>query len=118
MRSMLALAAFLATAGLAAPAVADQKSQCLDAHAESQILRKAGKLRATQAALRVCSRPDCPALAASDCTSWLSEVRDEQPSIVISALDDHGQQTLEVRISVDGEEMAKRLDGGPMDIDP
>jgi hypothetical protein len=45
-------------------------------------------------------------------------VRGEQPSIVISARDEHGQPTLDVRLTVDGELVAQRLDGNPIDVDP
>jgi hypothetical protein len=110
------IAALLVT--LAATTHADDKTACLDAHAESQLDRKAGRLRQARAALQICSRPVCPKLVIKDCTPWLSEVVDEQPSVVVSARDEAGQDTLDVRVRIDGGLVAERLDGNPIDIDP
>jgi hypothetical protein len=53
-----------------------------------------------------------------DCGPWLSEVNEELPSVVVAAKDEHGADTATVEVRVDGELLAERLDGMPIDVDP
>lgn len=91
---------------------------CFDAYPEAQRLRKQGKLRKAQAQLVICSQEDCPGAIRSDCTTWLSEVEKALPTVVIEARDAKGEETAAVRVLVDGELLAERLDGKALALDP
>lgn len=91
---------------------------CFDAYPEAQRLRKQGKLRKAQAQLVICSQEDCPGAIRTDCTTWLSEVEKALPSVVIEARDAKGEETAAVRVLVDGELLAERLDGKALALDP
>jgi hypothetical protein len=112
-----ALAGFCLVA-LLAGAEEPTKHQCLDAYTRSQPLRAHGALKEARAALLICSRAPCPAALQADCMGWLKEVLDAMPSIVPSVKDGRGTDLLEVRVSVDGAQVASRLDGKPLELEP
>lgn len=97
---------------------ADDKAECLDAHADAQLLRRAGKLHETRERLLVCARPTCPALVAKDCAQWVGQVNDEQPTIVFAARDAAGQDVARARVLVDGALLVPSLDGRAVEVDP
>jgi hypothetical protein len=112
-------AAALAIGLASAPApAADDKQQCIDAYEQSQRLRRDGKLRAAHERLVVCSNRACPEAAQLDCTRWLAEVETAQPTIVVSAKGPGGEEMTGVRVLVDGELAAERLDGRAIAVDP
>jgi hypothetical protein len=116
-----ALAVSLApTASRAAPpgASAEEKQQCVDAYEQSQRLRRDGKLRAAHERLLVCSSRSCPEAAQLDCARWLAEVEQAQPGAVVTARGPGGQELTEIRVLVDGEVAADRLDGRSIAVDP
>jgi hypothetical protein len=53
-----------------------------------------------------------------ECLRWLSEVDAETPTIVVRARLGDGSDTADVHVFVDGREVAARLDGGPIALDP
>jgi hypothetical protein len=91
---------------------------CLDAFAEAQRLRRKGQLLASRDQLVRCSLPACPALLANRCVPWLDEVNAAVPSILLAARDPAGDDTVAVRVLVDGSVIRQRLDGRPIQIDP
>ncbi len=101
----------------ALPARADV-DQCIDAHERAQQLRNGGHLVEARKALLTCSRDECPALILADCRPWMNAAREEQPTVVLGVRDEHGTETSQVRVLIDGVEAATRLDGRPIDIDP
>lgn len=88
----------------------DEKAACLAKHEEAQVSQQQGRLRAARDALLACARPRCPALLRADCTSWLSALVSEIPSVVISAESKRGDET-DVRVLIDGRPVAEALDG-------
>ena len=56
---------------------------CANAAEESQALRKDGQLLESREQLVVCARSTCPAFIQKDCATWLTEVEQALPSIVI-----------------------------------
>jgi hypothetical protein len=111
----VAIAIGLASAPVAA---ADDKQQCIDGYEQSQHLRRDGKLRAALERLVVCSNRTCPEATQLDCTRWLAEVEAAQPTIVVSAKGPRGEEMAGVRVLVDGELAAERLDGRAIAVDP
>jgi hypothetical protein len=104
---------------LGAPAArAQDKSACVAAHEAAQEQRRAGSMRAARTSLDVCARESCPALVRRDCAGWLDEVAAATPSIIVEVRDVAGRETLDVVLLVDGEQVAERLDGRAIDIDP
>ncbi|MBS2012148.1 MAG: hypothetical protein JST00_04640 [Deltaproteobacteria bacterium] len=114
----LAVAAFTAGAPRAARADGASTSACIDAYEQAQRLMQGGKLRAARDKLLVCSRESCPKVSQNDCAGWLRDVARDMPSIVIVAQDGHGHDLADVRVSVDGEIVAERLDGRALPLDP
>jgi hypothetical protein len=53
-----------------------------------------------------------------DCAKWLGEVEATLATIVIEVRDATGQEMTAVRVRIDGEELAPRLDGMPIEVDP
>lgn len=91
---------------------------CLNAHADAQKLRKKHALLDAQKMLRVCAREGCPSLVQKDCIRWLSEVEAEQPTVIVVATDENGDETLAVKVLLDGKPLVEKLDGSPIAIDP
>jgi hypothetical protein len=90
---------------------------CIDAHGKAQELREQGKLKAAREALSECAKTECADLIVKDCTRWLDEISREVPSIVVRATRD-GKDVDDVALSVDGKEVAPRLDGKALELDP
>ncbi len=96
------------------------KKECIAAHVSAQAQRVEGKLRASQASLRVCSEASCPDAVRDECTRWLGELKPLLPSVVFEVKDGAGKALREVRVTVDGQPLAEKLDGTalPVDVDP
>ena len=101
---------------LAAPA--DDRDACFEAAERSQLLTKAGKLRAARPHLLTCAREQCPSQMRKDCVRWLADVDASLASVVLEAKDARGTLLTDVRVEIDGEPLAERLDGRPIEIDP
>jgi hypothetical protein len=102
----------------ASPAAADDKQECLDAHAQAQLLRRAGRFSSARARLATCSVAKCPPLVANDCTGWLAELDAEQPTVILAAHDEAGRDVGVLRVTLDGRPLASALDGRPIEVDP
>jgi len=119
MRSALALVLSSSILASSAPASATPtKAQCLEAHERAQSLRSTASLRAAREQLLVCSADACPSLVKVDCTKWLPDLEKDLPTIVVRAKDGAGNEIADVRVVVDGVEVAKYLDGKPIAVDP
>jgi hypothetical protein len=108
------VAAALLVIGSSLPAAA--APTCVSAATDAQDLRAANKLREARALFLVCARPTCNAVVRSGCEKWVKEVDEQQPSIVIRAVDARGRDVLGVRATID--ETATELDGSPVLVDP
>jgi hypothetical protein len=53
-----------------------------------------------------------------DCARWLAELEATLATVVIEARDTSGAELTEVRVAVDKEPLADRLDGRPLEVDP
>jgi len=107
----------LALIGFAGRAWADEKQACVSAAESAQRQRSSGKLREARASLLMCSRPVCPAIVRADCTGWLADNEASLPTLVLRAEDEHGRELSDVRVELDGELVASRLDGVPIASD-
>jgi len=110
--------ALVASPGRSQETTPPDTQTCLDTYAESQRLRKAGKLEAARRSLLVCSQAACPNVVKTDCVPWLAQVEKALPSIVVVAQDERGRDTLAVKVTIDGKVVAETLDGRPLVLDP
>lgn len=100
--------------------VAAQAEQegCSEQHLQAQRARKDGKLLAAREHLLACSHESCMDAIKNDCATWLQEVEESLPSVVIVARDRWGDETLDVRMLVDGEIAREALDAQAISVDP
>ncbi|MEJ7732109.1 MAG: hypothetical protein WKG00_23220 [Polyangiaceae bacterium] len=94
------------------------KQACIDAHGAGQSLQREGKLAAARERFVGCGREECPSPIRRDCAQWLATATESQPSVVVEARDEMGQPTTDVRVFVDGVQMAAALDGRALEVDP
>ena len=97
---------------------ADEKKACVAAYEQSQVLRNDSKLSDAKKQLLICARDVCPQALRTDCTSWLSEVESNMPSVVFDVKDSGGKDVVTVRVSLDGKPLMTKLDGKAMAVDP
>jgi hypothetical protein len=118
----LRFAAALGCAGVlfAVPARAADptKDQCIDANETAQGLRKNEKLRDAEQRLLVCVSASCPGPVRDDCAQRLTELRSVIPTVVFSVKDDADQDLSDVRVTMDDQPLANKLDGTAIAIDP
>jgi hypothetical protein len=108
----------VALMGSADAAWADEKQACVSAAETAQKQRSEGKLIEARASLLSCARAACPALVRTDCTKWLADNEASIPTLVVRAEDEHGRDVSDVRVELDGEPVAQRLDGLPLAANP
>jgi hypothetical protein len=106
----------LPAAGQTAPV--DTRQACLDAHADGQAARNAGRLREARARFLACGGVECAAVLRADCASWLAQVDGDIPSLVFAARDIAGRELTDVRVVVDDAVVAERIDGRAVVVDP
>src|SRR6185436_10965278 len=111
------LLALLASVAAAPAARADEADDCIAAHTEAQRLRKQGKLLEARKQLLFCGGKTCPGMLMSDCSTWLTEVEGEVPSIV-PALRGPAGEIADARVLVDGALVRERIDGQPIELEP
>jgi hypothetical protein len=94
------------------------KDECFTTSQTGQELHRAGKLMDAKRELLICAASSCPEAVRADCTNLVNELDREIPTIVFDAKDETGADLTEVRVSLDGYEVAHRLDGLPIALDP
>jgi hypothetical protein len=118
MRIRIALGLIVAFSLSEASARADERKTCADAYESSQSLRDEGRLLRSREQLRVCARAECPGAVAKTCADWLAEIEQRIPSVVLSASSGAGVDRIDVRVTMDGTEVATKLEGRAVEIDP
>jgi hypothetical protein len=97
---------------------APSKAQCIEASEKAQDLRQAGTLRQARQQLTICVASSCPGPVREDCARLLADVESAQPSVVFVAKDRAGEDLVDVRVTLDGEVVADKLDGTAVSVDP
>src|SRR5688572_15510915 len=109
----------LATLAQSAPVWAEEKTQqCGHAFETAQQERMKGAYRAARDAARQCSDVQCPAAVINECVKLFEAVQAEIPTVIFTARDHDGKELLDVRVDVDGQRVAERLEGRPLELDP
>ena len=114
----IAFSAALALALVAPPIAADDIDECIAAHVAAQNAQRDGEFAEARRQLAFCVRDVCPAPISDDCTRWLSELEQRQPTVIITVTDETGASLSDVRVTVDGDVLVERLTGRTMPIDP
>jgi len=91
---------------------------CVQAAEDAQSQRSSHQLRAARLKFLLCAQQSCPLVVRNDCAGWLADVDKLMPSIVVQARDTKGVELTDVRVMVDGEVLAERLDGLAIPVDP
>jgi hypothetical protein len=99
-------------------AAGDPKAECISAVDQGQSLRDDGKFRAAREKFVTCSKTVCPKPIIATCSTWLKQLDEGMPSIVLGAKDPRGSDVVEVRVSFDGDVLSSSLDGKPIQVDP
>ncbi len=107
-----------ATASGTAEPNAELKAACLQSFSAAQDRRDEQQLLAARSELLTCAQAGCPVAVRIQCAEWLREVQELIPSLVIAVKDAHGQDTIAVRISLDGKLVAEQLGSRPLELDP
>ena len=102
----------------AADARADPKQVCAAAYEQTQSLRESGQLRDARLHAIACSAPTCSIYVTRDCRQWLTEIEALLPTVVFTAEDGAGAAAAAVRVTVDGQLVAEKLDGTAVSLDP
>ena len=116
MFAMLAVILLAVRPGLAT--TAEDKRACISASEKAQQLRADSKLMASREQLLSCARDACPSVIRKDCARWLAEVDDALPTIVLGAKDSEGHDVTDVRVTVDKQVFAEKLEGKSQSLDP
>lgn len=98
--------------------VADVASaECVRAYEKAQEQRHHGKLLDASTQLQACARDACPAFIRKDCAAWYGEVQAEIPTVVFTARS-AGRDLTDVRVLLGTRELASRIDGQAVELDP
>jgi hypothetical protein len=92
--------------------------ECVAANEKAGPLQHSGKLREARASLLRCSAASCPSVVRDDCIKGATQIDAALPTIVFEAQDAAGNDMSAVRVTMDGEEIANKLTGGALEIDP
>lgn len=113
-----AAALFSAIACLTPFAARADVKACLADSERGQEVRAEGKLREAARLFASCQVDACPKIVRLDCARWREEVTALQPTVVLEAKDPDGTDLSDVTVTVDGEIVAKQLDGKAIVVDP
>jgi hypothetical protein len=113
----------LAGAGLAAPvdarAADPTTADCLAANNSAIDLRNDHKLRAARNQLLVCAASSCPADIRKECLRKVDEINAQIPTVTFEAKEAaSGKDLAAVKVTLDGQPLADRLEGTALSVDP
>ncbi|HEX5656177.1 MAG TPA: hypothetical protein VFX59_03240 [Polyangiales bacterium] len=95
-----------------------QASACVSAHEAAQRARRDGKFLEAHKQLLQCAQSQCPRVVRNDCTTWANEVAASTPSLVWAVKGSRGEDLSAVRVLANGVQIADRLDGRAIEVDP
>jgi hypothetical protein len=101
------------------PAVAHASvASCVEAHSKGQAERNAGHLQNARAQFLACTAEECPGAIQSECSTLLTEVEGFMASVVFAAVGSDGKDAVDVKVTVDGEQVMDQLSGLATNLDP
>jgi hypothetical protein len=93
-------------------------TQCLAASDASLKAATEHRFRDERAQLLTCAAPSCPAVVRKECLSQVDEVNARIPTVIFFAKDASGKDLGAVRVTMDGDLLAERLEGTALSVDP
>jgi hypothetical protein len=90
---------------------------CIQAYEQTQALRKASRLRQAREQAALCARDSCAAVLAKDCAKWFTELEQSIPTVTFQVRGPDGNEATKVRVSMDGQVIAERLEGKSVPVD-
>jgi hypothetical protein len=106
-------------AGGAANEPASNKVVCEQAFEQAQGLQRDSKYLAANREVLKCANPTCGEVIFSECSKMYQDLQAAIPTLVFSARDAQtNTDRSDVIVSMDGQEIARRLEGKPVPIDP
>jgi hypothetical protein len=105
-----------ATPAFAAPP--NPKAVCIAAHEQAQQLRTDKKPHAAKDKFIACAKSECPVVVRKECTDQIQAMDQIAPTVTLAALDDKGGADIAVKVTLDGQEVAQKLDGSALDVEP
>jgi hypothetical protein len=118
MRAPILFLGLVALLGASSSARAEDGPRCTQALDDSQVKRDDGKLIEARKLLRFCGGADCTPTLQRLCSQLLADVDARVPSFVLSAKDGSGGDLVNVRVTMDGAQVATTLDGRAIEVDP
>lgn len=118
MRARLPIAIGALVLSSTTDARAVDKAECKAAAEEGQALRDGARLGDARSRFAICAQDACPEPIRGDCAGWLEEVDARRPTVVLVARGPRGEDLVDVRVTSDGRELATRLDGAELALDP
>ncbi len=115
-RARLFAAGGIAFTLVAGTARADERETCATAADQAQQSRDDGKYRRAREQMIVCARDVCPGPIKRDCLEWLRQLDELAPTVVFAAKEGDKDLT-DVKVSMDGTQVADHLDGKPVPVD-
>lgn len=114
----LALLIFGVTFTLPLRAYADTES-CTRAHATGQREENAGHLKEALASFQECAADAaCPLPIRNECTQLYTTVEGRLPTLVLSVVDEYGNDVVDVQVSSGDTVILRGLDGRPVAVNP
>jgi hypothetical protein len=114
----IAIAIALLMTGGVAQAADPTTADCLAATESAVTLGNAHKLRAERAQLLTCAAASCPVDIRKDCVGRVEAVNGQIPTLIFAAKDASGADVSAVKVTMDGEVLAERLEGTALSVDP
>ena len=105
---------------LAAPAAVaanPDAAACKAARKSAVVLRADKQLRDARQPLSICVASTCPADVRRECTRLTAEIEEAIPTIIFAAKDASGREVKAVEVNMDGQPLADKLDGSPLEVD-
>jgi hypothetical protein len=93
-------------------------SDCINANESSLAARTDHKLRQARAQSLMCAADSCPAEMRDKCKQRLEELNRAIPTIVFAVQDASGADLGGVKVTMDGQLIADRLEGTAISLDP
>jgi hypothetical protein len=114
---LLAASIVAAQLGSAATARADAKS-CTNVHASAQREQKAGHLKAASEQFMACgSDESCPEAIRTDCMDRYASVEKLIPTVILSLVDERGNDVTSVQVYSNDQLLTSELDGRPIALE-
>jgi hypothetical protein len=95
-----------------------RKTTCASAWRDAKSLIKSGQLRQAKSSMLRCAVAACGARLRQECAQRVAEIEGEIPTIVPVVKDSGGNPLTELKMMMDGELVADKIDGRAVAVDP